>query len=69
VSAQDGIALFKAESEEKALELTDGFYPLYERAKTASAANIEKTALSKNITALNDKINKLFTKAITAIEG
>jgi superfamily II DNA or RNA helicase len=59
VSARDGIELFKAEPEEKALELTDGFYPLYERAKTASAANTEKTALSKNITALNDKINYL----------
>jgi hypothetical protein len=59
VSAQDGIALFKAEPEEKALELTDGFYPLYERAKTTNAANTEKTALSKNITALNDKINYL----------
>jgi superfamily II DNA/RNA helicase len=59
VSAQDGIVLFKAEPEEKAVGLTDGFYPLYESAKSASAAIPEKTALSKNITALNDKINYL----------
>ena len=59
VSARDGIALFKAEPEEKARELTDGFYPLYERAKSVSAANPEKTALSKNINALNNKIKYL----------
>jgi superfamily II DNA or RNA helicase len=59
VPAHDGIALFKAAPEEKALELTDGFYPVYERAKTTGAANTEKTALSKNIIALNDKINYL----------
>jgi superfamily II DNA or RNA helicase len=59
VSAQDGIALFKAAPEEKAVGLTDGFYPVYERAKSVSAASAEKTALSKNLTALNDKINYL----------
>jgi hypothetical protein len=59
VPDHDGIALFKAAPEEKALELTDGFYPVYERAKITGAANTEKTALSKNIIALNDKINYL----------
>jgi superfamily II DNA or RNA helicase len=63
VSAQDGIALFKAAPEEEAMKLTDGFYPLYERAKSVSAASAEKTALPKNITALNDKINYLLRQS------
>jgi hypothetical protein len=58
-SAQDGVALFKADPEE-ALKATDGFYPLYEKAKSA---RVEKTVLSKIITALNDKTKYLLRRS------
>ena len=55
-TAEKGIAFFKASPEEKALELTEEFYPLYERAKSISSADTEMTALSRNIIDLNKKI-------------
>jgi superfamily II DNA/RNA helicase len=59
VSTQGGISLFKSPPEEKAQELTEGFYPLYEKAKSVSGTNTEKTTLSKNIIALTEKIKYL----------
>jgi len=51
-----GVSLFKASSDEKGLRVTENFYPLYEKSKTQSGINMEKTSLSKNILELNSKI-------------
>jgi superfamily II DNA or RNA helicase len=56
LSPYEGVSLFKASSNEKALEVTKEFYPLYEQAKSFSGAVSERTGLSKNIVALNNKI-------------
>jgi superfamily II DNA or RNA helicase len=68
VSAQEGIALFKAGPEEAAVKLTDSFYPLYEKTKDVSAADPEKTALSKNISNLNNKIHYLLRQSKGNVE-
>ena len=62
LSALEGVKLFAAAPEEKARELTENFYPVYERAKGASGANMEKAPLSKSITGLTDKIKYLKAK-------
>jgi superfamily II DNA or RNA helicase len=62
LAVPEGIKLFAAVPEEKARELTEDFYPVYERAKSASGANAEKTPLSKNLAGLTDKIKYLKSK-------
>jgi superfamily II DNA or RNA helicase len=66
LSAREGITLFKSTPEEKALGLTEGFYPIYEKAKRisgATSASGEKPPLSKNIVDLTAKIRFLKTKS------
>jgi superfamily II DNA or RNA helicase len=54
-----GLSLFKTDKDEKALPVTEGFYPLYEQAKGSSGKSTIKTSNSKNIIALVNKINCL----------
>ncbi|GHV05610.1 ATP-dependent helicase [Spirochaetia bacterium] len=51
-----GLALFKAGTEEKSLQVTDGFYPMYQTAKSQSGISTEKTTRSKNIMTLDQNI-------------
>jgi hypothetical protein len=52
-----GFSLFRTASDEKALPVTEGFYPMYERAKDSSGKSTIKTSNSKNIIDLVNKIN------------
>jgi alanyl-tRNA synthetase len=56
MSPQQGISLFKALPDEEALSVTERFYPLYEKTKSHSGINMEKTSHSKNVMELNSKI-------------
>jgi superfamily II DNA or RNA helicase len=56
MSPKQGISLFKALPDEKALPVTEKFYPLYEKTKSHSGINMEKTSHSKNVMELNSKI-------------
>ncbi|MFA7598317.1 MAG: helicase-related protein, partial [Candidatus Cloacimonas sp.] len=46
LTAQSGIALFKADKEEKALELTDSFEPIYQKAKSDMFTSLSDINLS-----------------------
>jgi superfamily II DNA or RNA helicase len=54
-----GLSLFRTAKDEKALPVTEGFYPMYERAKGSSGKSTIKTSNSKNIINLVNKINLL----------
>jgi hypothetical protein len=64
----EGLSLFKAVKDEKALPVTEKFYPLYERAKGSSGKSGVKTSNSKNIIALVNKINFLTSNSIIAAD-
>jgi superfamily II DNA/RNA helicase len=64
ISPQQGLISFKAEPNEKALPVTDNFYPIYERTKSQSGSSgsklpAEKGSRSKNLQELATKINSL----------
>jgi superfamily II DNA or RNA helicase len=59
LSASEGLSLFKASPDEKALPVMEDFYYLYERAKGFSGVVSEKTGYSKNLTKLINKIRFL----------
>jgi superfamily II DNA/RNA helicase len=52
-----GLSLFRTVKNEKTLPVTEGFYPMYERAKGSSGKSTIKTSNSKNTIALVNKIN------------
>jgi superfamily II DNA or RNA helicase len=52
-----GLSFFRAAKDEKALPVTEGFYPLYEKAKGMSGRSAEKTSNSRNIVDIVNKIN------------
>jgi hypothetical protein len=52
-----GLSLFKSARDEKALPVTEGYYPMYERAKGSSGTSRVKTSSSRNIVDLINKIN------------
>ncbi|MDR1896453.1 MAG: SWF/SNF helicase family protein, partial [Prevotellaceae bacterium] len=52
-----GLSLFKADKEEKPYPVTEGFYPLYQTAKSKSGIYPENTSRSKNIAALDKNIH------------
>jgi superfamily II DNA or RNA helicase len=52
-----GLSLFRAAKDENALPVTEGFYPLYERAKGMSGRSDEKTSNSRNVVDVVNKIN------------
>jgi superfamily II DNA or RNA helicase len=54
-----GLSLFRAAKNKKAQPVTEGFYPLYERAKGSSGVSSEKTSNSKNVIDLVNKIGYL----------
>jgi superfamily II DNA/RNA helicase len=54
-----GLSFFRSVKEEEALPVTEGYYPMYERAKGSSGKSTVKTSNSKNTSALVDKINLL----------
>jgi hypothetical protein len=56
LSPYAGLALFKAATDEKPLQVTDGFYPMYQTAKSQSGISTEKTTRSKNIMTLDQNI-------------
>jgi superfamily II DNA or RNA helicase len=59
ISHLAGLSLFRTDKNEKALQVTEGFYPMYEQAKGKSGYSTEKTSNSKNIIDLVNKINFL----------
>jgi hypothetical protein len=52
-----GLSLFKSARDEKALPVTEDYYPMYERAKGSSGISGVKTSNSRNIIDLVNKIN------------
>jgi hypothetical protein len=52
-----GLSLFKSARGEKALPVTEGYYPMYERAKGSSGTSSAKTSNSRNIIDLINKIH------------
>jgi hypothetical protein len=54
-----GLSRFRTDKNEKAMPVTEEFYPLYDCAKGASGKSCIKTSNSKNIIALVNKINFL----------
>jgi superfamily II DNA/RNA helicase len=56
LSPYAGLALFKAGIEEKPIQVTEGFYPMYQTAKSQSGISTEKTTRSKNSMALDQNI-------------
>jgi len=57
-----GISSFKALPNEKAVPVTESFYPMYEKAKIQSGISDEKSSRSKNIQDLNSKIMFLMSQ-------
>jgi superfamily II DNA or RNA helicase len=57
LSPSAGLSFFRSSKDEKAQPTTEGFYPLYERAKGLSGHSAEKANSSKNIIDLINKIN------------
>jgi superfamily II DNA or RNA helicase len=57
LSPLTGLSLFRTAKGEKAQPVTEGFYPMYERAKGSSGKSTIKTSNAKNTIALVNKIN------------
>jgi superfamily II DNA or RNA helicase len=63
-----GLSFFKSAKDEKALPVTEGYYPLYERAKDSSGKSSVKTSNSRNIIDLVNKINLIKNNPIVSVD-